>query len=183
MSWFIPRVVFPNSTARGQCRGGHNYVFVIYANDQRLFEEEETVQLKIKSPEDLWSGIIFIGIGVLAMYLSRDYPMGSALRMGPGYFPTWLGGIMIGFGLVIAALSLKMQLQSAEEDEPQPWGFRPWLVLSGSFVVFGLMMDYIEAGFVPSLMVLITGCALAHKDVHWWETILLAIFVPVAAVG
>src|SRR5688572_12351576 len=67
----------------------------------------ETVQLKIKSPEDFWSGLIFIGIGVLAMYLSRDYPMGSALRMGPGYFPTWLGGIMIGFGVVIAALSLK----------------------------------------------------------------------------
>ena len=140
------------------------------------------MQLKIKSPEDFWSGLIFIGIGILAIYLSRDYPMGSALRMGPGYFPTWLGGIMVGFGVVIAALSLKMQLQSGE-DEPEPWGFRPWLVLSGSFVLYGLMMDYIEAGFVPSLMVLITGCALAHKDVHWWETILLAIFVPMGAVA
>ena len=139
------------------------------------------MQLKIKSPPDFWAGLIFIAIGMLAIYLSRDYPMGSALRMGPGYFPTWLGGIMAGFGVVITALSLKMQLEIEEETEP--WGFRPWLVLSGTLVAYGFLMDYIEAGFVPSLMVLIIGCALAHKDVHWYETILLAIFVPLGAIG
>jgi len=137
------------------------------------------VQLKIKSPEDFWAGLIFIGIGMLAIYLSWDYPMGSALRMGPGYFPTWLGGIMASFGVVITLLSFKMELES---DVTIPWAFRPWLVLSGTLVVYAFMMEK-EVGFVPSLMTLIIGCALAHKDVHWWETILLAIFVPMFAVG
>ena len=141
---------------------------------------EMHTKLKVKSPEDFWSGLIFIGIGILAMYLSRDYPMGSALRMGPGYFPTWLGGIMAGFGVIITFLSFKMELQAPEEI---PWSFRPWIVLSASLVVFGLLMDYVEAGFVPALVVLIIGCALAHKDVHWFETILVCIFGILSFVG
>ena len=139
------------------------------------------MQLRIRSPEDFWSGLLFIGIGILAIYLSWDLPMGRALRMGPGYFPTWLGGIMIGFGVVIAALSFKMQLESDEEIR-EPWGFRPWLVLPGTFVLFAFMMQQ-RVGFVPSIMALIVGCALAHKDVNWLETILLSIFVTLGAVA
>jgi hypothetical protein len=44
------------------------------------------------------SGVIFVGIGAIALTIARDYPMGSALRMGPGYFPNVLGGILILFG-------------------------------------------------------------------------------------
>ena len=68
------------------------------------------MQLKIKNPQDFWSGIFFVALGVLAIYLSLRYPRGSALEMGPGYFPTWLGGIMIGFGIVIGALAFKLEL-------------------------------------------------------------------------
>jgi hypothetical protein len=66
-----------------------------------------------------------------------------------------------------------MELQEPEEI---PWGFRPWIVLSGSLVLYGLLMDYLEAGFVPAMVTLMIGSALAHKDVHWLETILVAIF-------
>ena len=139
-------------------------------------QSEMHVKLKIKSPEDFWSGLVFIGIGLLAVYLSWDYPMGTALRMGPGYFPTWLGALMAGFGVIITFLSLKTELQAPEEIS---WGFRPWIVLSASLVVFGLLMDYAEAGFVPALAALTLGSALAHKDVHWGETIVLTIFSTV----
>ena len=50
--------------------------------------------MRIKNPQDFWSGLFFIALGVLAIYLSRDYPMGSALQPGPGYFPTALGAIL-----------------------------------------------------------------------------------------
>jgi hypothetical protein len=133
--------------------------------------------LKIRSPEDFWCGVFFLALGALAMYLSRDYPMGSALRMGPGYFPTWLGGIMIAFGAALVGVSFKVQGEGLGE-----WAFRPWLVLSGTILSFGLLMDA-DFGFVPSLLVLITGCALAHKDVHWLETIILSAFVTAAAVS
>jgi hypothetical protein len=138
--------------------------------------------MKIKNPQDFWCGIAFVALGALAMYLARDYRMGDALNMGPGYFPTWLGAIMICFGVVIGALSLRMEGRSTERLALHTWAFRPWLVLPATLAAYALLMDA-GAGFVPSLIVLIIGCALAHKDVHWGETLLLSIFVTAAAVG
>ena len=140
------------------------------------------MQLKIKNPQDFWSGILFIALGALAIYLSRNYPMGSALQPGPGYFPTWLGGIMMGFGVVIGSLSFRIEGDDNQGLGLGAWAFRPWLVLTAALALFALLMEA-EFGFVPSLMVLIVGCALAHKDVHWRETILLSVFLTTAAVG
>ena len=56
------------------------------------------------------------------------------------------------------------------------------LVLPSTLAIYALLMDA-DFGLVPSLMVLIVGCALAHKDVHWVETIVLSIFVTAAAVA
>jgi hypothetical protein len=140
------------------------------------------MHLTLKNPQDFWSGIFFIGLGVLAIYLSRDYPMGSALEMGPGYFPTWLGGIMIGFGVVITAVSFKIEPDAQQLAEFRQWSMRPWLVLTVTLVVYAALMDA-DLGFVPSLMVLIIGCALAHKDVRWVETLLLSVFLTAAAVA
>jgi hypothetical protein len=140
------------------------------------------VRLKIKNPQDFWCGIFFVALGALALYLSRDYEMGSALSMGPGYFPTWLGGIMIGFGVVIGALAFKIPGDEEDVRALKDWGFRPWLVLPATLVVFASLMDA-EVGFVPSLVVLIVGCALAHKDVHYLETIVLSVCVTAGAVA
>jgi hypothetical protein len=140
------------------------------------------MQVRIRNLQDFWSGMFFIGLGALAIYLSRDYPMGSALEMGPGYFPTWLGGIMIGFGVVIGGLSFKLEGEADQGLALREWAFRPWLILTATLALFAILMEA-DLGFVPSLMVLIAGCALAHKDVHWRETILLSVFVTAAAVA
>ena len=140
------------------------------------------MKLKIGDLQDFWCGIFFVALGVLAIYASRDYPMGSALQMGPGYFPIWLGGIMIGFGLVIGGLSLRMQAAAPQGLALSEWAFRPWIVLTTTLAVYALMMDG-GVGFVPSLIVLVIGCALAHKDVRWLETIALSVFVTAAAVA
>lgn len=126
--------------------------------------------------------MFFIALGVLAIWLSRNYPMGSALQPGPGFFPTWLGGIMTGFGVIIGGLSLKVEADPEQRAALREWGFRPWLVLPLALALFAILMDA-DFGFVPSLMVLIVGCALAHKDVHWIETLLLSIFVTAGAVA
>ena len=137
---------------------------------------------RIKNLQDFWSGLFFFALGVLAIYLSRDYPMGSALQPGPGYFPTWLGGIMIGFGVVIGGLAFKLEADPNQAAEFREWAFRPWLVLTAALSVYALLMDA-DVGFVPSLMVLIIGCALAHKDVRWRETLVLSVLVTAGAVG
>ena len=140
------------------------------------------MHLRIKNLQDFWCGIFFIALGALAIYSSRTYQMGSALEMGPGYFPTWLGGIMVGFGLIIGGLSFKVQGESDQDLRLSEWAFRPWLVLTTAIAVYAILMDA-DVGFVPSLMVLVIGCALAHKDVRWLETILLSVLLTAAAVA
>ena len=43
--------------------------------------------------------LMLIAIGAAAMFIARNYPFGTALRMGPGYFPIVLGALLILFGL------------------------------------------------------------------------------------
>ena len=140
------------------------------------------MRLKTKSPQDLWCGIFFVALGVLAMYLAHDYQMGTALHMGPGYFPMWLGAILVVFGIALTLLSLRVESEDGESLAWRTWAFRPWLVLPAALVAFGLMMEA-QAGFIPSLLVLVIGTALAHRDIHWGETIVLSIFVAAGAVA
>lgn len=60
----------------------------------------------IAGSKDFWSGVIFLGVGVAFAGFGRHYPMGTTMRMGPGYFPTLLGGLLalIGLGLIIRSL-------------------------------------------------------------------------------
>lgn len=140
------------------------------------------MRLRTKSPQDFWCGIFFIALGALAMYLSHNYRMGTALQMGPGYFPMWLGGILVTFGIAMTFLSFKVEASDGEPLDWRNWAFRPWLVLPAALVTFGLLMEA-GAGFVPSLVVLVIGCALAHKDVHWGETLLLSVLVAAGSVA
>src|SRR3712207_3516213 len=103
------------------------------------------MRLKIKNPQDFWCGLFFIGLGAVAIYQSRAYAMGSALAMGPGYFPTWLGGIMIGFGVVIGALSFKLEGDPHERAELRDWAFRPWLVLTAAIAIYAVLMEATSA--------------------------------------
>ena len=58
--------------------------------------------MHIKSPMDFWSGLIFIASGLfIAVYAYANYQMGSALRMGPGYFPVWLGTLTFILGSIV----------------------------------------------------------------------------------
>ena len=140
------------------------------------------MQLRVRNPQDFWCGVFFVALGVVAIYASKNYPMGTALEMGPGYFPVWLGGIMIGFGLVIGGSSLRLSGDANQGLALGEWAFRPWIVLTTTLVIYALMMDW-GAGFVPSLMVLVIGCAMAHKDVRWRETIVLSVLVTAASVA
>jgi hypothetical protein len=140
------------------------------------------VRLKIKNLQDFWCGLFFVALGALAIYLSRSYEMGTALQMGPGYFPTWLGGIMIGFGVLIGALSFTIEGEADQELGLASWALRPWLVLTATLVLFAVLMEA-DFGFVPSVILLVVGCALAHKDVNWRETLLLSVGITAGVVA
>jgi len=61
--------------------------------------------MKLRNHQDFWSGTMFIALGLLFVGLSRQYQLGTAAKMGPGYFPTVLGGLLavLGFTAQTAA--------------------------------------------------------------------------------
>ena len=111
---------------------------------------------------------MLIAIGVIAVAVARNYPFGTSLRMGPGYFPTLLGGILTLFGVYLVFRSLR----STDRIGPG-WSLRALAVIPVALVLFGVMMTY--AGFVPALMVLIFGSALASSEFRFVEVTLLTI--------
>lgn len=132
--------------------------------------------MKIKSQEDFWAGLMFISFGILAIVVARDYPMGSALRMGPGYFPTYLGAIMIVIGTIMAGRAYRV-----EGEKIGRWGWRPLLWLSAAFAAFGLLID--EAGFVLALLALIIASSLAGRDTRPVELMLLIVVLIAGSVA
>ena len=58
--------------------------------------------MRIKSPKDFWAGLMFIGFGLFAaVWAYTNYQMGTAVRMGPAYFPTVLGGLLVVLGVIV----------------------------------------------------------------------------------
>jgi hypothetical protein len=133
------------------------------------------MQLEWRNNRDVWAGLILIGTGVASMIIARDYAFGSALRMGPGYFPSVLGGMLTLFGLYLVGAGLRRN-----DKIEGNWSLRPLFVLPLSLVLFGLLMD--RAGFVPALMVLIVGSAAASSEFKLLESLALAVGLTAFAV-
>jgi uncharacterized membrane protein len=125
------------------------------------------MQTDIRNNRDLWAGVMLIVTGAGAVIIARNYAFGTALRMGPGYFPSVLGGLLVLFGLYLVAQGLR-----SNEPIEGNWSLRGLVVLPLALVLFGLLMEH--AGFVPALMVLIAGSALAGSEFRLVEVLLLA---------
>lgn len=100
-----------------------------------------------RSLKDLLAGLIFVGFGLAFGYAALSYETGTALRMGPGYFPLILAGIIIVLGVVTL-------FQSASGPDKTPIGRVPWLALMlilGGLAFFGLTVRGL--GLAPALFV------------------------------
>lgn len=111
-----------------------------------------------KSLKDLLSGLIFVGIGLTFGYATLGYNIGTALRMGPGYFPLVLSGLMVLLGVVITVQSF------ATGPDETPLGRVPWLglvLIIGALIFFGATVRGL--GLVPALFVTTFMSAFASR--------------------
>jgi len=92
--------------------------------------------MKITNGKDFWAGLMFIAFGLAFMYVSRDYSMGTAVRMGPAYFPMVLGGILA----VLGAIVLFRCFVSHQIHPLNVFPFRVWRLLAG--LVLGAVAFY-----------------------------------------
>lgn len=93
---------------------------------------------------NLLCGIIFIGAGLFFAIQSFGLELGTAFRMGPGYFPLLLAALLVLLGMVIVVQAFR------KEGEPiDPLAWRGMLFILPAPVLFGLTVRGL--GFVPAL--------------------------------
>src|SRR5512147_432615 len=93
-------------------------------------------RMKIKSPRHFWAGLMFIAFGVFFLVVAQmNYQMGTAVRMGPGYFPTVLGGILAVLGAIVLTGSL-----AVEGPPVAKLHFRPLIFILISSLAFAYLL-------------------------------------------
>ena len=120
--------------------------------------------MHIRHPKDFLTGIMFILFGAAAMVFAAEYPIGTAAKMGPGYFPFVLGGVLGLLGLVVLARSLLWA--TGAHGWPTLRVLPVTLVLS-SVVLFGLLLR--PLGLVGATLVLVLICSRASSEFRWKE--------------
>ena len=130
--------------------------------------------MQVRNKQNFWSGVMFIVIGLAFAWKSTEYSMGTAARMGPGYFPFWLGIIMAILGAIVFLSSLS---KKAELTVIANFDFRSVAIISVSVLVFAFLL--VPGGLILSMFVLVLISAVAAHDHSWKTTILNAIFLNV----
>jgi hypothetical protein len=109
--------------------------------------------------KDLLAGVIFIGFGLAFAIGATTYEIGSTLRMGPGYFPLILGGMLVVLGGLIVVKGFIAG--EGAEIGPIPW--RAGVLILGAFLFFGATVRGL--GLIPSLFVTVLMSAYAgHRS-------------------
>ena len=132
----------------------------------------------IKSKKDLYSGLMFIALGAFFALWALNYPMGTAVRMGPAYFPTILGWLTAGLGVIIFIRGLTIR-----SEDPNPVKWHPMLWIHGSAVIFGLFVDPFKIGFVGAVVVSVIACAYGGYEFKWKEALIEAAVLIVVCWG
>jgi len=97
--------------------------------------------------KDLVCGLVFIVIGLLFALGTRDLDMGTATRMGPGYFPIVLAGLLILVGAIIAVRALGKP--AGESFGEVPW--RAFFLIIPALVFFGFAVR--QVGLMPAVFI------------------------------
>lgn len=132
--------------------------------------------MRIRDPQDFWAGVMFMAFGAAAIFFARNYAFGSAARMGPGYFPTVLGGLLIALGLITSLRGLALAGPAVSR-----FNWKPLLWVLGSIVVFAAALQWL--GLVVAIFLLIIGSALGGHEFRLREVLILAFCLCVASVG
>ena len=125
------------------------------------------MRLSIRNPKDFWSGILFLAVGSAAVLFGRTHPMGTAMRMGPAYFPTVLGSLLALIGLAVLLRALVRSGSPVGQ-----FAFRKVVMVLGATALFGLLLR--PMGLAGALAVLVVMSAYASQYFRWSVALALA---------
>ena len=147
--------------------------------------------MRVKSQRDFWAGLMFISVGLFFVVVAAGtpefidklfgtklipgYQIGSAVRMGPAYFPIVLGGLLAVLGVMVLVDSL------VEEGEPvAKFHFRPLLFLAASSLAFAYLLKPLGLPLASVALVFIS--AFGGHEFKWKEVAILSVLLVIFSV-
>lgn len=127
-----------------------------------------------RNPKDFWAGVIYLGFGLAAVLIGRGYERGTALRMGPGYFPVALGILL---SLVGVAAIVRATFRPGEALARLAW--RPLFFVLAGPLAFALALR--PLGLVVAVPLLVVVSARASTRFELKRTLVLAAGLTVFA--
>ena len=125
---------------------------------------------------DVIAGALFIAFGAAGLWIGSDYAVGTAFRMGPGYFPRVLCGILVLLGLFIAGKGLVI---GGERPEGLHW--RPLILVTIAVLAFAGLIGTV--GLLPAAAAVVFIGAVGGPEFRPLEGILLAVLLTAAAIA
>lgn len=129
--------------------------------------------MQVRTGQDFAAGLMFLLVGAGAIWISADYPMGTAQRPGTGVLPHILAWCLVGTGgvLIIKALA-------GGDMRIGAWAWRSLVMVTLAVISFGILID--DLGFALTTIISMTLCALGTPETRWVEyTIFLVIMLAI----
>jgi hypothetical protein len=133
--------------------------------------------MRIRGAQDLAAGLMFGLIGLLAVRIGADYPVGTWQRPGTGVLPMMLAWLLIGIGSILAIKGLVVSGPGLLEGS---WAWRPVIMVTIASIAFALLVD--DGGLVLAMVVSMAICATGTPETRWREFALFAAIMVVIGV-
>jgi hypothetical protein len=125
--------------------------------------------MRIRHPKDFCSGVMFMLFGAAAIFFAAGYNIGSAAKMGPGYFPFALGALLAALGVT---LLLRSVFWTQGSQAGPAFHLKPLVLVLSAVVLFGLLLR--PLGLLVSTTLLVVVSSRASHEFRWQETLLNA---------
>ncbi len=126
--------------------------------------------LKIRNQRDFGAGIMYMVIGLFFAIVATRYTYGTAAKMGPGYFPFWLGTLMAAIGLLVLLRSLSAK---ATIEAIPKFNFKVMGLITGSIILYGILLP--KMGFIVAVLVLVMIASTASREFSWKVALINAV--------
>jgi hypothetical protein len=134
------------------------------------------LQIHIKGAKDLFAGLLFVIVGSAAAFTAYHYPMGTAARMGPGYFPFLAGCGLALVGVVVAARAVAIR-----NDGVGAMHLKPVILILGAVALFAATIE--SYGLAVAIMLVVGVGYLANPRPRVLEAALLAVVLTAVSIG
>ena len=141
--------------------------------------------MKIKSQRDFFSGLMFLAAGMAFAIGAKNYHIGDAARMGPGYFPLMLGTVLAILGLAIIFKALTVPTENGDKIGKFAW--KPLTYIISANLLFGVMIGGLPSiglppmGMIAGIFALTIVASLAGDTFKLKEVLVLSTILSVGS--